>query len=792
MNNNIPNQEYIELPPQETGFSISELKQIVFRRWKPALALGSVVFAGMFVPTLLETPLYRSETSILLENPRTQDAVSVAPGTTPGPSSGFASLKGLSTEILVLKSNSLITQAIEKYPNVFNGLSSQAVISKLRINQAVANNAPADVLQISFVDSDPQRAREILKALGNIYVEYSLEKQRSQAANAISFIDEQLPESRLEMDKVAYDIRRFRQQNNLVDPNTYATGVAGFRQSLEQDANATRIALERAKTRYAQVAAQIEALGQNPDTILATTVLSQDGVYSGLAAQLTDLETQYLTRSTDFKANFPVMQNLKAQRDEIDQELRKRAQEVFGEQISQKVLDQAITNSIAVDSGRVLSSPTSTPTIGSTLTQTGTPVGGNLDSESSVSRPGSILTQLGQELLTARNEITLLESQIVGTSQARTRVENQFQNVPQLQETYAELQRQLEVKSEAVDYLLRRKQELQIALAEEASPWKILDDPYLPSKPISPNIQRGLALALASAGFAGVLIAWLLHQLDTRVKLIDEIKQITQLPLLGAVPKVVEPRIVLSNEANIGISKGYSYRYSSFTEAFRAIAMNLSYLMAKSGKIKSLVMTSSTSSEGKSTTSYNLALALTDLGSRVLLVDADMRKPKLHKLTRQPNQKGLTEAISSDQPWPEIVNHDVVAGLDIITAGSNVPNPIALLSSSKMTQLLKEWEAAYDYVIVDTPPIGVMADAQSLIHQVDTVLLVAGIERATQKSLSHTLEILRSNQCNLAGFVANFVEKDLDYYSYSYYSHYYNQPAKGAKANGAESDSITS
>ena len=777
MNSGAPQQEYVDLPSQEAGFSISELKQIIFRRWKPALAVGSVVFAGMFVPTLLETPLYRSETSILLENPRTQDAVPVAPGISGGSLSRGTS--GLSTEILVLKSKSLISQAIEKYPNAFSGLSSGAVSSKLQISQAVANSGLADVLTISFVDSDPQRAREVLKALGEVYVDYSLEKQRSQTANAIGFIDEQLPESRLEMDKVAYDIRRFRQQNNLVDPDTYATGIAGFRQSLEQETNSIRIALERAKTRYAQIEAQIKALGQNPDTILATTVLSQDGLYAQLANQFSSIETEYITRGINLRANSPIMQNLKAQRDEISQELRKRANEVLGERISQKVLDQAIINSTAVDTTGITISPSSTPTLGSTVTQAGTSINSNLDAESNVNRPGGILSGLGPQLLAAQNEITLLESQIAGTSQAQARVENQFQSVPQLQETFTELQRQLQVKSSAVDFLLRRRQDLQIALAEESSPWKILDEPYLPSKPISPNIQRGLALALAGAGSAGVLVAWLLHQLDTRVKLIDEVKQITQLPLLGAVPKVVEPRIVLSNEANVGISKGYNYRYSSFTEAFRAIAMNLSYLMAKSGKIKSLVMTSSTSSEGKSTTSYNLALALTDLGSRVLLVDADMRKPKLHKLTQQSNQKGLTEVISSDEPWLDMTKRNVVSNLDVITAGSNVPNPIALLSSSKMTQLIQEWEAAYDYVIIDTPPIGVMADAQSLIHQVDTVLLVTGIERATQKSLSHTLEILKSNQCNLAGFVANFVEKDLDYYSYSYYSHYYNQPSKG-------------
>jgi capsular exopolysaccharide synthesis family protein len=813
MNNPIVNSEFVQLPPQEAGFSLSDLKQIIFRRWKPALAVGTVVFAGIFVPTILQTPLYQSETFILLENPKTQDSAPVVPNASPSSilSNSFLDLKSSSTEILVLKSNSLVTKAMKKYPDAFQGLSSQDVIEMLNIRQALVDEMPTDILTVSYINSEPQKAREVLKALGEVYVEYSLERQRSQAANAIAFIDEQLPESRLELDKVAYQLRQFRQENNIVDPNVYASGVSEFRQSLEQESNATEIALEREKSKYQQLYSQLKQLGQNPDTILASTILSQDGMYQNLATQLSDLETQYLLRSTDFKDTFPVMQDLKDKRNELKKQLKDRAKQVLGNTVSQTILDQAVTTSTENIINGSISNSSSAGSVANTTTSSTTTDSGTANNtvnsssnsssnntptnnsgttnNSNVNSQGSILASLGNELLQAKNEIGILQSQIKGTSKAKTKVENSFQNVPQLQEAYADLERQLQVKSESVNYLLQRRQELQISLAQETAPWKVLDEPYLPSKPISPNIQRGLALALAGGGFFGILTAWLLNQLDTRVKLIDEVKQITQLPLLGAIPKVLEPRIFLSNEAEISISKGYNYSYSSFTEAFRAIAMNLSYLMAKSGKIKSLVLTSSTSSEGKSITSYNLALALTDLGSRVLLVDADMRKPKLHKLTKKSNTKGLSEAIVSDEPWSEIVMHNVVDNLDVITAGSNVPNPIAILRSEKMTRLLKEWEDTYDYVLIDTPPIGVMADAQSLIHQVDTVLLVAGIDRATNKSLAHTVEILQSNNCNLAGFVANFVDKDLDYYSYSYYSHYYNQPSNSGNEE-QQSDGI--
>lgn len=794
MNHPIVNSDFVQLPPQETSFSLSDIKQIVFRRWKPALAVGTAVFAGIFIPTMLQTPLYKSETFILLDNPKTQEAAPVAPTDFAG-ANAFSNLKDLSTEILVLKSKSLVSQAMAEYPETFKGLSANSVVGMLSINPQVINDIPTDVLTVSFVDSSPQRTKEVLDALGKVYVQYSLEKQRSQAANAIAFIDEQLPESRLELDKVSYELRQFRQEHNIVDPNIYAEGVSEFRQSLEQDSKATEIALEQAKRKYQEISLQLKALNQNPETILASTVLSEDGIYQNLAAQLSDLETQYLLQSTDYKDTFPIMQDLKNKQNELNKQLKDRAKQVLGNTVSQAVLDQAIntatetiaSNNVANTNNATTQEATTDNATTNADNQTTTNSGSTNNTttnNSNINSQGSVLGGLGSQLLQAKNEIAIIESQIEGTSKAKAKVENSFQNVPQLQETYAELERQLSIKSESVNYLLQRRQELQISLAQEIAPWKVLDEPYLPNKPISPNIQRSLALGFAGGSFLGILTAWLLHQLDTRIKLIDQVKQATQLPLIGAIPKVLDPRVVLSNETQINISQGYNYRYSSFTESFRAIAMNLSYLMAKSGKIKSLVLTSSTSSEGKSTTSYNLALALTDLGSRVLLVDADLRKPRIHKLTKQSNEKGLSEAIVSDEPWSENCLPSIVENLDVMTAGSNVPNPIALLKSQKMSQLIQEWEAAYDYVIIDTPPIGIMADAQSLIHQVDTVLLVAGIDRASQKSLAHTVEILRSNECNLAGFVANFVEKDLDYYSYSYYSHYYNQPNRSNDDEG--------
>ena len=307
--------------------------------------------------------------------------------------------------------------------------------------------------------------------------------------------------------------------------------------------------------------------------------------------------------------------------------------------------------------------------------------------------------------------------------QSKSDANDKFLNIPGLQQTFMELKRQLDLKSQAYNYLLERRQELAISEAEEIAPWRILNEAFLPIKPVSPNIKQGLIQALIAGGFLGVAIAFILQQLDQTVKQVDEIEQLTQLPLLGVVPRVSEPSIV---GAGIQITKrAYSY-YSSYTEGLRSLAMNIRHLVADERAIKTLAVTSSTSAEGKSTISHNLGIVLAEFDLRVLIVDADLRKPKLHKLANIHNTEGLSEIISGDRSWSDLIQPGMVNNLDLIVAGATSPNPIALLNSQKMKQLVAEWSQAYDYVIIDTPPIGVIADAKSLAQEVDSMFICDG------------------------------------------------------------------
>ncbi len=789
MSNSIIKPEVIDLSSlnsQETGFSLTELKQIVYRRWKPALAVSIVAFTGLFLKTVLETPEYLSETQILLENEKTKKSADVGPS--PTSASQFYSMQDLSTEILVLRSNSLVAKALATLKSRYPELSASQVVENLAINQAIVNKIPTDILVVSYTDTDPQRAKDVLEVLGSTYVKYSLDKQRSQATNAIGFINAQLPGAQQELEQAAEEIRRFRQINHLVDPESSAVAAAGVKQDLEQQIQETKLAINLNRKQTQEFKRQLGDLGQDSETMVASSVLGQDGVYQNLASQLKDTETQYNLGKVDFRDNYHVMINLKERRAELKKLLQERAQQVLGKSVSPQVLNRIVlsqnnatstvssadssiagadsTNIDSTDSSATGNSAFKTSVTNSTTTGTST-----TESGTKVSSEGSTLGTFANRQLELQTEAASLQSQLASLNQAKYQAETNFENLPRLQQAFTELQRQLELKSEAYNYLLERRQELEISEAEETAPWRVLNEAFLPDTPISPNIQQGLVQALVAGGFLGVATAFLLQQLDQRIKQVEEIKQITRLPLLGVIPKVGDPIINVNIHTT---KKSYSY-YSSFTEGLRSLAMNLRYLMAEDGPIQTLAITSSTSAEGKSTISYNLGIVLAEFGLRVLVVDADMRKPKIHKLAQLPNETGLSDAITKDELWADFLQTSIVENLDIITSGATSPNPIALLNSDKMKQLIAQWQAAYDYVIIDTPPIGVIADAKSLASQVDSVLFVSGIERTSRKALSNALDILRSSQCNIAGVVANLVDPEFDYYAYSYYDSYYNQ-----------------
>lgn len=724
--------DFVKIAPVSSsagGTDLSELGRTLRKRWIVLLTVAAAVFTGVAFWTVTKTPEYQSETLILLDNETSVPVVPTMAAQEAAPS------KDLSTEIQILRSQSLVAKAIKELKGKHAEISAGELVANLSIRQA----GQADVLIVSYTDTVPERAKAVLEALGTTYVNYSLERKRSQATNAIAFIREQLPAAQQELSEVSEAIRKFRQDYNLVDPDSYAEKVLESKQDIQKDTQTLEAELSKTQQEYVEIQRQMTEVGQNPQTALAQAILSQDTVYEKLALQLKEAEAKYTLERTRFYDEHPVVRNLKQQRDSLLNLLQNRSVQVLGNAVEQVSLTD-------------------------------------------VSGYGSTQQNLANQLLQVQTEMMAQMRKLETIRRSGEEIAIRFEQIPQLQQAYAELQRQFKVKSEAVNRFLEKLQELRISEAQETAPWKILEPPYLPATPISPDVKRNLLLGLVAGGLLGVGAAVLIERTDSRLKRVEEAKDLTGLASIAVVPKVEVPVLVTHSRDN-GRFSGYDG--SIFTEALRSLALNLRYLGAN-GQVKTIAFTSSTPNEGKSTLSYNIARVLAELGHRVLLVDGDMRKPTLHQFVQRPNMFGLSSAIATEKSWRQLVYSPDGQNLDVLTSGPTPPNPVALLDSAKMTQLLNEWRQAYDYVLIDTTPILGVTDAQSVAPKVDATILVAGIGRATRSSLTQAMEVLQRSRCNLAGLVVNLVDESLDSSYYPYYYSYYAKPELNGHASEAE------
>ncbi|MFC4025119.1 CpsD/CapB family tyrosine-protein kinase [Oceanobacillus longus] len=206
---------------------------------------------------------------------------------------------------------------------------------------------------------------------------------------------------------------------------------------------------------------------------------------------------------------------------------------------------------------------------------------------------------------------------------------------------------------------------------------------------------------------------------------------------------------------------------SPVSEQYRTIRTNIQYASVDN-EIKSLLVTSSGPSEGKSTTIANLAVVYAQTGKKVLLIDADLRKPTVHYTFRLDNLRGLSNILVGQNTLDEAVNRTDVDNLDVISCGPIPPNPSELLASRKMADFLKEVTAAYDLVIFDTPPVLAVTDAQILANIVDGSLLVVRSKHTDLEAANKAKEILEPAQAKLLGTVLNGREKKASNYYYYY------------------------
>lgn len=315
--------------------------------------------------------------------------------------------------------------------------------------------------------------------------------------------------------------------------------------------------------------------------------------------------------------------------------------------------------------------------------------------------------------------------------------------------------------------LERRAEELGILASLQTGGAELVQRADPPSAPSSPRIKRNVAVGVVFGVILGFALAFLIERLDRRFRDPKEVEAAFGRPVLATVPQLRESSARKASVPGIDL------------EPFRMLRANLRYFNLDH-RITSLLVTSAAPGDGKTTVAMNLALAAAEAGDRVLLVEADLRRPTLAgRLAQQPERPGLSMLIASDLDLVDAVQPVALnavlphattdAVLDVLFAGPQPPNPMDLLESERMRDLLRDAEAMYELVVVDTPPTSVVSDAIPVMQNVDGVLIVSRLGRSTRDAAQHLRDQLQLLHARTLGVVANFVRDSASYYgAYGY------------------------
>jgi capsular exopolysaccharide synthesis family protein len=329
---------------------------------------------------------------------------------------------------------------------------------------------------------------------------------------------------------------------------------------------------------------------------------------------------------------------------------------------------------------------------------------------------------------------------------------------------YSVLQREAESNRQVYESLLQREKELRVVANSRANNVRLLDRAEVPGGPFTPNVSRAWMMALLFGIAFGVATAFTIDYVDDTVKTPEDVTWRLKLNFLGLVPKVRGERHPL-------LSGPVPH---DFGEAFRALRTAL-VASSHDASTRVIAITSAQPLEGKTTTAVNMALALAIGGARVLLIDADMRRPSLHKALRLPNDQGLSQLLVGEARMRDVVQRTGDPNLLVVTAGRTPTNPSELLGSDRMRAFVQQLGVGpFDWVIIDTPPVLAVTDAVILAPLVSSVTFVLGAEMTRWRLAERAIETLQAGHPQLVNAVLNRVDFERNRYYYSrYYGHQY-------------------
>ncbi len=696
---------------ENNDWDLRQFLSVVQRRLLIIVGVATVVMGGVSYSTLKQKPVYQSSFRLLVEPVNEEKSLlqlTIEPGNS-GQSGGL----DYESQIQVLKSPELMIGILKKIQKIYPEISYDYLAKSLIIRRL----GQTKIIEVSYKSDNPNQIKSVLDLIAKSYLDYSLEKRQTKLRQGVQFVDKQLPSIKNRVDNLQKELQLFRQRYDFISPDSQAEQIASKVQILSNQ----RLVIDQQLAAYHANFASMKGKEGELAAINSTPV------YQKLIVQIRDIESQIAGELTRFQEDSPPLQALRQKRENLLPLLQQESQRVVGVKFAE------------------------------------------------------IATQ-----------IQSLEVQSQELKKAEIQLDREVKLLPVLSRRYAELQRDLQIATESLNRFLTTRETLQIQVAQTELPWELIQGALEPEDAISPNIQRSLMFGFVASLLLGVGISLLIEKVDNTYHSVSSIKENLKLPLLGILPfekKIQDSRYHTSESgiltkilpktlsrkmpkmSHILQRRSDSDRYygqGRFWESLQVLYSNIQ-LLSSDQPIHSLVISSALPGDGKSTVSFQLAQIAAAMGKKVLLVDADLRRPQVHELADLSNLWGLSSLISTNIPTGQVIRQmPTMNNLSVITSGPIPPDPARLLSSEKMKQLMGYFHRTFDLVIYDMPPIVGLVDARMIAPYTDGVVMVVRIDKTDKSGLLQAQDSLKLAPINILGIVANG-----DKTKYKGYKHYY-------------------
>ena len=603
----------------------------------------------------------------------------------------------------------------------------------LIITRITKGKEESRVIEVRYRDSSPEKIQRVLDQVSQAYRHYSLQQQQTNVSQGIKFVEQQIPTLRQRVNTLQKDLQTFQQRNGVFNPELQGDQLLKREDDIKTQITETERQLAEAKSLYASLQNQ---LGMQQNQAIAASALSESPQYQQILTRVRELDAKIATESARFRDDSPIIQSLRDQRDQLLPLLNQEAKGALG----------------------------NNTTSAKDLAQTGV-------------YQNSVRRTLIQQLANTANQIHSLESSLQANRQADQQINQQVKQYPAISRQYSNMQRELHVASDTLTQILAKKEALRLDAAQRESPWELIMPPTIPHDQagkliaVSPDRKRDVILGGIAGLLLGILAAFLLENLEKVFHDVGQVRRATKLSLLGIVPfnkelKKEIKRLKIADEAHLPQKeerrqnvetavKPHVEEASPFLLAFYSLynkIQSLSYEIP----IRSIAITSATSGVGKSTIAEYLARIAAEAGKRVLLVDANLRNPQLHKRLGLVNTKGLSEVLSNDLDLDDVIEpYPKEENLFVVTAGQVPSNPTKLFSSKQMQYFVEKSHKDFDLVVYDTTHLVGFLDTHVLGQRLDAVVVVVGLGKTGRHAFEEALDELKTSRLPVWGVVAN-------------------------------------